>query len=115
MLIVWVDDDDDFLAVVAGHARTWNGRLDLVLTTDPDAPELDGADAWIIDLSMSEVDGLTLVERATSRGIPVAVVTNLAMPHMVREALAAGARAVWDKNDLVRDWPERPEVLLDPQ
>lgn len=114
MFLVWVDDDDDFLAVVAAYAQRWTGDDKLVVTTDVLAPELDQADAWIVDLSMADLDGLSLVERASERGVPVAVVSSLAAPFMARQARDLGACAVWDKGELLRYWPERPEELLQP-
>lgn len=111
MQIAWLDDDEDFRALVASQVVRWSSHtVDVV--ADADDPAMDQADLWVVDLAMADVDGLTLVERAVERSTPVVVVSSLMSPHMRRLVRGLGASAFWEKSDLVANFPDDPADLL---
>ncbi|HEY3267822.1 MAG TPA: response regulator transcription factor [Armatimonadota bacterium] len=70
------------------------GRADALACVDTAKP-----DAVLVDLSLGDDDGLTLVEDLHRLGIPVVVCSSHEDPEHVRQALAAGARAYVAKRE----------------
>ena len=112
MRVCWIDDDAEFLRLVTAFAAPWRALgTDLRTATTFEPEMLDDADLVVCDLSMRP-DGITVVEAAHERGVPTVVVSNLGSPHVSALVREVGAQQVWDKHDLVMDFPGDPRLLL---
>lgn len=113
MLVCWIDDDAEFLRLVTAFAVPWQAAGADLRTATSFVPELlNGTDLVVCDLSMRP-DGITVLEAARDHGVQAVVVSNLDSPHVDALAREVGAGQVWDKRDVMADFPEDPALLLD--
>lgn len=114
--ILYVDDYEPMAEIVAetladsGFDVTVAGDAFEALAACEDGLRFD---AVVTDFNMPGIDGDELTRRLTQRHrIPVVVVTGQIADSPRDRALAAGARAVLDKREMMRRLPELLRSLL---
>lgn len=96
LLGIALDLDDRF--VVVGRAADGREALDLVDELDPDL--------LVLDMEMPEVNGLEVLATLSGRARPTVVVLSaVGTPHLIEQALRAGAVAFLDKGTAATDLP----------
>jgi CheY-like chemotaxis protein len=107
-----VDDEPDILAVLQDDLETYGVNLDLASSFELAVQKLSSYTYDLAILDIMGVRGFELLEFATTKGLPVVMLTAHALsPQALRKSIELGARAYVPKDHIDQIAPFLEDVL----